>query len=79
MSCSINGWLKNKEGWVQGIICFGKTTSFACLLGSALKNIFQLKAQSRIFTKSLFRLEVENIIYNQEKEVSSELNISNKT
>ena len=33
---------------------FWKITSFACLLGSGLNSIFQLKAQSRIFTKSLF-------------------------
>ena len=38
---------------------FEKITFFACLVGSELNDIFQLKAQSRIFTKSLFSLEAE--------------------
>ena len=38
---------------------FEKTTSFPCLVGSELNYIFQLKAQSRIFTRSLLRLDTD--------------------
>ena len=50
-----------------------KTTSFGCLVGSGLNGIFQLKAQSRIFTKLLFSLEAETLaLFTTEKrEVSS--------
>ena len=40
---------------------FEKTISFTCPVGSRLNNIFQLKAQSRIFTKSLFRIKAETL------------------
>ena len=63
LSWSISELLKNKEGWAPGIIFFEKITSFACVVESGLNDIFQLKAQSRIFTKSLFSLEVENWRY----------------
>ena len=36
-------------------------TSFACLVGSGLNNIFQLIAQSPTFTKSLVSLEAETL------------------
>ena len=36
-------------------------TSIAYLVGSGLNDIFQLKAQSHIFTKSLFSLEAETL------------------
>ena len=53
---------------------FEKITSFACLVVSGLNDIFQLKAQSRIFTKPLFSLEAETMaLFTTEKsEVSSE-------
>ena len=38
---------------------FEKIASFACLVGPRLNNIFQLKAQSHIFYKSLLSLEAE--------------------
>ena len=63
LSWSISELLKNKEGWAPGIIFFEKITSFACVVESGLNDIFQLKAQSHIFTKSLFSLEVENWRY----------------
>ena len=63
LSWSISELLKNKEGWAPGIIFFEKITSFACVVESGLNDIFQLKAQSRIFTKSLFSLEVGNWRY----------------
>ena len=52
---------------------FEKITSFACLVRSGLNDILQLKAQSRIFTKSLFSLETEILaLFTTEKgEVSS--------
>ena len=40
---------------------FEKKTSFTCPVGSRLNNIFQLKTQSRIFTKSLFRIKAETL------------------
>ena len=43
----------------QGFFFFEKTTSFPCLVGSELNYIFQLKAQSRIFTRSLLRLDTD--------------------
>ena len=50
-----------------------KAASFTCLVGSVLNGIFQLKSQSRIFIKSLFRLETETLtLFTTEKrEVSS--------
>ena len=73
MACLISELLKNKEGWVPGITFFEKITSFTCLVGSGLNDIFQLKAQSHIFTKSLFSLEPETLaLFTPEKrEVSS--------
>ena len=52
---------------------FEKITSFACLAGSGLSDIFQLKAQSRIFTQPFFSLEAETLaLFTTEKrEVSS--------
>ena len=52
---------------------FEKITSFACLAGSELNDIFQLKARARIFTKSLFSLEIKTLaLFTTEKrEVSS--------
>ena len=43
----------------QGFFFFEKTTSLPCLVGSELNYIFQLKAQSRIFTRSLLRLDTD--------------------
>ena len=72
MSCSISELLKNKEGWVPGTTFFEKITSSACLVGYGLNDIFQLKAQSRIFTKSLFSLETETLaLFTTEKKVVS--------
>ena len=54
-------------------IFFEKITPFTCLVGSGLNYIFQLKAQSCIFTKSLFSLEAETLALftTQKREVSS--------
>ena len=51
-----------------------------CLLflgGSGLNDIFQLKTQSPIFTKSLFRLEAETLALStiEKREVSSANNL----
>ena len=56
---------------------FEKTTSLACLVRSGLNDIFD-NAQSRIFTKPLFRLEVESLgLFTTEKrEVSSANNLT---
>ena len=53
-------------------------TSFTCLVGSGLNNIFQLKAQSRIFTKSIFRLEAETLalLTSEKRELSSANNLT---
>ena len=40
---------------------FERTTFFACLVGSGLNDIFQVKAPFSIFIKSLFRLEAETL------------------
>ena len=64
VSCSISELLKNKEGWedeYQEFFFFEKITSFACLVGSGLKDMFQLKVKSRIFTKLLFSSEAETL------------------
>ena len=73
LSWSISELLKNKEGWAPGIIFFEKITSFACVVESGLNDIFQLKAQSRIFTKSLFSLKAETLALftTKKREVSS--------
>ena len=57
---------------------FEKTTSFASLVGPGSNDIFQLKAQSRSFTKSQFRLEEETLaLFTTEKrEVSSANNLA---
>ena len=76
MSCSVSELLKNKEGWGMSTkiyFFFEKITSFVCLVRPGLNDIFQLKSQSRIFTKSLFSLEEETLaLFTTEKrEVSS--------
>ena len=79
MACSISELLNNKAGGVQIIfIVVEKLTSFACLVGSVLNDIFQLKAQSRIFTKSLFGLKAETLALftTYKKEVSSANNLT---
>ena len=50
-----------------------KITSSACLVGSGLNHIFQLKAQFPIFIKSLFSLEAETLTLftNEKREVLS--------
>ena len=55
------------------IIFLEKITSFAGLLGSGLNEVLQLKAQSCIFTKSLFSLDAETLALftTEEKEISS--------
>ena len=54
---------------------FEKITSFTCLVGSGLNDIFQLKAQSCIFTKSLFSLEAETLaLFTTEKSKVSSAN-----
>ena len=52
---------------------FEKITSFVCLVRRGLNDIFQLKSQSRIFTKSLFSLEEETLVLftTEKREVSS--------
>ena len=54
---------------------FKKIISFICLVGSGLNDIIQLKAQSRIFTKSLFSLEAETLAYLQLRKVKYHLQI----
>ena len=78
MACLISELLKNKEGWVPGITFFEKITSFTCLVGSGLNDIFQLKAQSHIFSKSLFSLEADALaLFKTEKrEVPSANNLT---
>ena len=52
-----------------------KAASFTCLVGSVLNGIFQLKSQSRIFIKSLFRLETETLtLFTTEKRGVSSAN-----
>ena len=48
-------------------------TSFACLVRHGLNDIFQLKAQSSIFTKSLLSLKAEKLALfaTEKREVSS--------
>ena len=54
---------------------FQKITPFGCLVGSELNYIFQLKAQSCIFTKSLFSLEEEMVtLFTTEKRKASSRN-----
>ena len=62
---------------IRNYFFFEKITSFACLVGSGLNEVFQLKAQSRIFIKSLFSLEAETLaIFTTEKrEISSANNL----
>ena len=51
---------------------FGKVNSSACLVGSGLNDIFQLKVQSRIFIKSLFSVEAETLaLFTTEKRENS--------
>ena len=52
---------------------FEEITSFVCLVGSGLNDIFQLKAQSRVLTKSLVSLEGETLVLltTEKREVSS--------
>ena len=79
MACSISELLNNKAGGVQIIfIVVEKLISFACLVGPVLNDIFQLKAQSRIFTKSLIRLKAETLALftTYKKEVSSANNLT---
>ena len=57
---------------------FEKIISCACVVGSGLHDIFQFKAQSRIFTKSLFGLEAETLtlLTNEKREVSYANNLT---
>ena len=57
---------------------FEKINSLACSVGSELNDIFQLKVQSRIFTKSLFSLEAETLVLftTEKREVSSANNLT---
>ena len=52
---------------------YEKIDSFACLVGHSLNDIFQLKAQSSIFTKSLLSLKAEKLALfaTEKREVSS--------
>ena len=54
-------------------VFFEKITSFACLVGFGLNDIFQLKDPSRIFIKSLFSLEAETLVLftTEKRQVSS--------
>ena len=56
----------------RNYLFFEKITSLACLVVLGLNDIFQLKAQSRIFTKSLFSLDAEALALftNDKREVS---------
>ena len=70
----MNCWKIRKDEYQEFFfVVVEKITSFACLAGSGLNDIFQLKAQARIFTKSLFSLEKETLaLFTTEKrEVSS--------
>ena len=60
------------------IIIIEKKSLFRFFSRIWLNNIFQLKVQSRIFTKSLFRLEAETLaLFTTEKrEVLSENNLT---
>ena len=55
------------------IFVVGKITSFACLVRPGLNHSLQLKAQSRVCTKSLFSLEAETLFLftTEKREVSS--------
>ena len=54
---------------------FEKITSFTSLVGPELKNVFQSKVQSRIFTKSLLSLEAETLAsFTSEKRKVSSVN-----
>ena len=55
VACSTSELLKNRIR-TRIFFFFFEKTSFPCLVGSELNYIFQLKAQSRIFTRSLLRL-----------------------
>ena len=68
----VNCW-KIRKNEYQEFFFFEKITSFACLVGSGLNDIFQLKAQSRILTKSLVSLEGETLVLltTEKREVSS--------
>ena len=64
-----------KKDEYQEFFFLKKITSFACLVESVLKYIFQLKAQSRIFTKPLFSPEAETIaLFTTEKREASSAN-----
>ena len=70
----VNCW-KIRKGEYQEFVLFEKITSFACLVGFGLNDIFQLKGQSRIFTKSLFSLEAERLLlFTTEKRQASSAN-----
>ena len=64
-------WLKSSCGWLTSLIFLLKITSWACLLGSGLKFIFNWRAQSLILLKSLLKsVVVELIFWATEKIVS---------
>ena len=70
----MNCWKIRKDEY-QEFFFFEKITSFACLVGSGLNDIFELKTQSRIFTKSLFSLEAETLaLFTTEKRGVSSAN-----
>ena len=54
-------------------VFYEKMTSFTCLVGHGLNGIFQLNAQSSIFTKSLLSLKAEKLALfaTEKREVSS--------
>ena len=62
----------------QELFFFERITSFACLVGPGLNDIFQLKAQSRIFSKSSFILQVEilALFTTEKRELSSANNLT---
>ena len=62
----------------QYVFQFLLVACFSCFVGTGSNDIFQLKVQSLVFTKSLFRLEAETLALftTGKREVSSTNNLT---